>query len=244
MALIATGGLLLLFLFFLLPDISLAQQITAAPNLAERRVGPVLRRHEVPRRLQDDPGSSSSSVDSLSAFSYCWDNVPACSSKMDLYDACEAEYDRGDDGKYLYCPCTTSYYDMMHSCDACSVSQGVKSTSLYSVGLSLDDKDCSSRSSKHRSGGGGGTSSRSSPASGDAALTTGSGAVRSTDSAASGSEATSDSFGGLVRTSGNSAAPTAVASDSASAYANGGVRSYMLSAGIAFSLFLHQPFCE
>jgi hypothetical protein len=244
MAFIATGGLLLLFLFFLLPDITLAQQITAAPNLAERRVGPVLRRHEVPRRRQDDSGSSSS-VDSLSAYRYCRDNVPGCSSKLDLYDACEAEYDGGDDGQYLYCLCTTGYYDMMQSCDACSVSQGIKSTSLYSVGLSMDDEGCSSRFSKYGSGGGGGgTSSRSSPASGDAALTTGSGAVRSTDSAASGSEATSESFGGLIRTSGNLAAPTAVASDSASAYAKGGVRSYMLLAGMSFSLFLHQPFCE
>lgn len=94
----------LLLLHFLIP-FSHSQTITPSPSIDQ----------------QQSP-SPTTSLNYFSALAICNSAAP-CTSYPILHDACVAEYD-GDD-KYLYCLCTTGYYDLRTACDACSVSLGI-----------------------------------------------------------------------------------------------------------------------
>ncbi|KAI4189767.1 MAG: hypothetical protein L6R41_001250 [Letrouitia leprolyta] len=83
------------------------------------------------------------SIDYWSAIGICLSIAP-CTSHIALNDACEAEYN--GDFKYLYCLCTTGYYDQLTECDACSVSLGIgfsQGSQYYASMASWYRSDCS-----------------------------------------------------------------------------------------------------
>ncbi|KAL8721860.1 MAG: hypothetical protein Q9225_001537 [Loekoesia sp. 1 TL-2023] len=122
---------LILHMCLLLPTLSLTQIITPAPN-------PDLRR----RQQSITSPTSITSIPYWSALAICESAVPGCTQQTDLYEACNAEYN--GDFKYLYCLCTTGYYDAVTACDACSVSLGIGSSlAFYSSQVSGYVSDCS-----------------------------------------------------------------------------------------------------
>jgi hypothetical protein len=111
------------------------QQITPAPLLSDRF-------HALRQKRQD-------TTLPLSVITYglaCEHDSPGCSAQLNLYDACKAEW--GDDYYYLYCLCTTGYYDAMEACDSCSMTRGAFATSSYSSEVSSHTKQCKSDSSQ------------------------------------------------------------------------------------------------
>jgi hypothetical protein len=83
---------------------ALAQMITPAP------VGPG-RYAKINKRLRTDVSFLAS------AMNVCWSTGGACgSAQINLHDACSMEYEGSFD--YLWCLCTTGYYDSLHKYEA------------------------------------------------------------------------------------------------------------------------------
>ncbi|KAF8251515.1 hypothetical protein K440DRAFT_613325, partial [Wilcoxina mikolae CBS 423.85] len=139
-----------------------AQIITPAPS-------PPPRYDQQLKRQIKDFNSYASALDK------CYSTGAAC-QYPDYYGACQAEY---KDLDYLWCLCTTGYYEAVHSCSSCKVSVGIASAAAVSTWISMDNAACDRQTSKMRtkspelfSSGGSKKHSKSAVASGSEATAT------------------------------------------------------------------------
>ncbi|KAI5813112.1 hypothetical protein BZA77DRAFT_130329 [Pyronema omphalodes] len=112
---------------------ALAQMITPAP------IGPG-KYAKITKRLRTDASFL------MSAMHVCWSTGGACgSSQINLHDACTIEYQGSFD--YLWCLCTTGYYDSLDKCSSCEASVGLKSTDFLVEAISSHKSGCDERTS-------------------------------------------------------------------------------------------------